>query len=680
MDCVDPGRVGGAVRDTGPVDADQRTTDDSGSEDPHEDRAPGRILRGDIGPAELAAALDEVLGPGPGSGPALLVATLAPPTPVSTALLERLVDELSLRGHEVTVGASLRVADRDRGLGSIEELAVGASLRGRTARGTAYVIVDLHADLVPAAGPPHSLLADAQVSRAWRDATVRVLLARAVTDLAEGYAACLDAITLVARPIPGADPAELAVDLAETLPPALCVVDALAASGGADGRGVPHPQLTRTVIVAADPVEADATVAELMAEDRSVARPVAEWQRRHGPVSGRLEGDHTPWPGFTRADPGLREARRRLEVIPSLSRLADAVATTPQGRPGAARDPLLRGLQELYAAWLGAADQPAVLASATAWLSWLATLATQGNGWLVAMAKDRVPRVVRPLGFDPAQRPAADYDALPGFLAPFAVLADRAPERASGLRWTRLDGAIVFRTERVAYCPFAEVVERVDVAAGISLMADYLGGRRVTVTADELGRPVRQAERNVYLPQPNSLAGWGQRPIDVLKVELVERTPTEHRLHWRTIASPNGSARSDDGTLTITDAGAGRTLLSVTGRQEFTLPPGVSQESLAAVPGLLDAATTESYRRFFGSTFDNLEAVVEGRPFRVGAPPEPPEAPLLTDLLRALTETARDELGMPSVAADERRPAPTAVDLDGFAHFRGPVASAGGRP
>jgi hypothetical protein len=603
--------------------------------------------------------------------PALVLATLAPPTPVSRALLERLVDELTRLGHPVTVGTALRTADRDRGLTGVEELAVRAGLTGRTAWGTAYEVVDLRADTVAAQGPPHTLLADAEVSRRWRDAGLRVVLARAVTDLADGYAACLDALPLVLASLPGSAPAELAVDVAEQLGPHVCVVDALAASGGADGRGVPRPELTRTVLVAADPVLADSTVAELMGEDRRVARPMAEWLRRHGPPGGHLAGDHTPWPGFARSDPGLREARRRLEVLPAVARLADAVSATPQDRVTASTDPLLHGLRELYAAWLGAADSPGALGLATAWLGLAGGLATQGYGWLVAMDKDQVPTVQTSLGFDPAEVPGEDYDGLPGFLAPFAELAAVAPERAPHLRWTRHDGAIVFRTEREIRCVFEDFVARVDIAEGISLMADYLGGRRVTVSADEAGRPVRQAERNVYLPQPNHLAAWGQRPIDVCKIELVERTPDVHRLHWRTIASPNGSARSDDGTLSAQDTGRGTVRLVVTGRQEFTLPPGLDERSITAVPGLLDTLTTESYRRFFTSTFDNLEAAVEGRPFRVGAPPEPPEAPLVTDLIRAASAAFRDELGLTRPDVPERRPAPDAVDIDGFAHFRG---------
>ena len=96
-----------------------------------------------------------------------------------------------------------------------------------------------------------------------------------------------------------------------------------------------------------------------------------------------------------------------------------------------------------------------------------------------------------------------------------------------------VDGATVFEVGREVRADFDEWVARVDVAAGISLMADYLGGRRVAVSSATAGGTTRnrQAERNLFLPQPNYLAAWGGEPIDVCKIELVgtqRRPPPPH--------------------------------------------------------------------------------------------------------------------------------------------------------
>jgi hypothetical protein len=229
----------------------------------------------------------------------------------------------------------------------------------------------------------------------------------------------------------------------------------------------------------------------------------------------------------------------------------------------------------------------------------------------------------------------------------------------------------VFEVSRVVAADFKEFTARVDVAAGISLMADYLGGRRVEVPGSADPSRTRQAERNLYLPQPNYLAAWGGQPIDVCKIELVERLSDRHRLLWRTVSSPNGSADYDDGTLTFARAPAG-TLVTVRGRQLFTLPPSWSTIDLAALPEVRSPLLEDAYRRFFTTTFDNLEACFEGREFRIGRPPPSPHDPLLTESLHLVLEVAGDWLGQRQPGGSDA-PAPTVPDVDahGFTHVRG---------
>ncbi|HEY5248993.1 MAG TPA: hypothetical protein VIJ15_11170, partial [Dermatophilaceae bacterium] len=224
-----------------------------------------------------------------------------------------------------------------------------------------------------------------------------------------------------------------------------------------------------------------------------------------------------------------------------------------------------------------------------------------------------------------------------------------------------------------------EFVARVDIAAGISLMADYLGGRRVPISVDDQGRVARQAERNLYLPQPNYLALWGGEPIDVCKIELVQRDTGEHRLTWRTVDSPNGSATWDDGSLTFTDLGDGGTRVTVRGRQLFTLPrswAGLGQDVFDLLPELKTPLVEDAYRRFFTGTFDNLEACFEGRPFRIGRPAPGGDEPLATELLHQLFGLAQSWLaersaGDPGLAGGSAREQPGEVDLHGFTHYTG---------
>ncbi len=169
----------------------------------------------------LGSAVDR-LEPSPLSGPAasaVVLTRLSQPTPASPSVVHAVVDLLHDRGcDDVVVGASLRALDRDRGHLSIDELARQAGLTGLTPRGTSYAVVDLGADLVPAPVPDTSVLSGQRVSRQWAEAGTRVVVGRAVTELVDGYAACLATLLGAAPEVAGADPADLAADLLAHLP------------------------------------------------------------------------------------------------------------------------------------------------------------------------------------------------------------------------------------------------------------------------------------------------------------------------------------------------------------------------------------------------------------------------------------------------------------------------------
>lgn len=306
------------------------------------------------------------------------------------------------------------------------------------------------------------------------------------------------------------------------------------------------------------------------------------------------------------------------------------------------------------------------------------------EAWAVVFAKNLVVRRAVPLGFDPADYSPADYDAVADYLAPLAAEAAVAPMTAAGLRWTYRGPAVLFEMRRLLNAPFDELVARVDVSAAIRTMSDYIGGASVVVSRDESGRVTRQAERNLYLPQPNWIALSGGRFIDVCKLEVVTYDDDEHRIAWRTISSPNGSAVFDDGTVILTRHGGAQTEVTVAGLQQFTLPPFWAVLEPYLVPAVKDALVEESYRRFFTSTLDNIEAVYEGRDHRIGrdrtaADDEPPEQQL-TAALRAARALLPGHPVADAVRWWQRQtapPEPDGVDEHGFRHFAGrPVKEA----
>ena len=632
--------------------------------------------------AALGPALRDLLSARTGRG--VVCARLHPPAPVSREVLDQVVDALIDAGcTDVTLGSTLSAQDRDRGHRSVSGLAHLAGLTGRTTSGRAYEVADLGDDTIPAPVPPTSVLDGRPVSRLWVGADTRVVVGRAVTDLLETYAGCLDALTGVVPEVAGAEPADVVVDLLRHLRPTVCVIDATETSDGADGARLAHPTDTGTVVVTSDAVLADTTLASLLGVDRRASRLVQRAIAEIGPPRGQIQGEVTEFADITRTHPLAVDAARRATVDRRLERVLLASIGGPDD--GASTDdPVLSAVRAVLTPAVAAAEDPIGQGALVGLLAAVATASGAGRAWSVNLDKDRVDHRVVPLGIEPAAYPDEDYDDLAAFLAVIDDALAGLPAPPDGeMRWTLVDGATVFEVGREIAADFDEFVARVDVAEGIALMADYLGGRRVELgpaPAGEWTTRVRQAERNLYLPQPNYLAAWGGEPIDVCKIELVERRPDEHRLLWRTVRSPNGSATYDDGSLTFTRTGTG-TRATVRGRQLFTLPPVWQELDLTLVPEVRSPLLEEAYRRFFTTTFDNLEARFEGREFRIGRPPPDPDEPLLTRSVEFLLNAAQDwvseRVGLdpdPVGPTGERSgsvPEADEVDVHGFRHVRG---------
>jgi hypothetical protein len=622
------------------------------------------------------AGLDQaVAAPRHTTGPAVILTGLSPPAPVHREVVESLVDLLFERGwRQVVVTGAVRVRDRDRGLTDLGHLSTQAGLRGQTQAGNPYRVTDLYEDLVQAPVAESSVLFGQLVGAEWVGAGLRVVVARNVTDLADGYRLCLDELVSVACPIAGASPGDVAVDVLTHLQPQLAVVDALVSSHGFAGSVIPRWLDTATLIVGNDALLADVVGARLQAVDPGVSRLVhAALAGRGLSPNPRIVGELTPFVGWESASPLTADALQRAGA--SVERLAAAVLS-PVGAGGTGTDAIMSGLQQTAAAYTDNLDSLGM----RQWAEWMiagagyaaAVAREQARAWLTLFAADRIDRVTVPLGFDPGAYSDSDFAAVVAEAAGFERLLAGTPSTEGGLRWITHDRAVVFEVSRVLRAPFAEFVARVDVSQGISLMADYIGGRVVVLERDGSGRPVLQAERNLYLAQPNYLAFWGGLPIDVCKIEAVSYSDTEHRLVWRTVRSPNGSATYDDGAMTVADAGSGLTRVRVSGRQLFTLPPFWQAVDLDRFPAYKAVLVEDAYRRFFDATFDNVEACYEGREFRIGRPPVDPAGPLPTEVLASVLSAARQRLTDTSAFS---QPKDEQTDANGFRHFSGVGAS-----
>ena len=151
----------------------------------------------------------------------------------------------------------------------------------------------------------------------------------------------------------------------------------------------------------------------------------------------------------------------------------------------------------------------------------------------------------------------ADYDDVVDYLAPLEHLVKAVPPDENGLRWRYVDGSVLFHYSKVLPVDFDRFVEAVPVRNAITWMKDYIGGQTVPVQRDREGRVTHQAERNVYLPQPNWLVLYGGSVIDVAKLESIRYDDDEHKIVWRTVHSSNDSATHDDGSVRFTQRPCG---------------------------------------------------------------------------------------------------------------------------
>src|SRR5690606_22613837 len=112
-------------------------------------------------------------------------------------------------------------------------------------------------------------------------------------------------------------------------------------------------------------------------------------------------------------------------------------------------------------------------------------------------------------------------------------------------------------------------------------------------------RVTHQAERNIYLPQPNYLVFYQGRNIDVSKLEFIRYQDHEQKMFWKTVKSENGSARYDDGSVRFFRRDNGDTMVSIFGRQQFTLPLFWQIINLDNFPALKHVLFTHAYTTFF---------------------------------------------------------------------------------
>ena len=195
----------------------------------------------------------------------------------------------------------------------------------------------------------------------------------------------------------------------------------------------------------------------------------------------------------------------------------------------------------------------------------------------------------------------------------------RVPLNREGMRWIHLGDHQMFYGVVDLDLPFDEFVRRVDVSRVGDCFRDVLGITTEVLHRDSSGRPLCQVERISALAQPNYSAFLGKDELDTYKLEWIEYTPDEVRNWMRTVCSPNGSTRKDDGYMSFIrrPEGAG-TRIEFIAHQSFPMPRITVVLGLEYWPRYKRFLAECAYRRFWRETVRNILARYEGRRFGIG--------------------------------------------------------------
>jgi uncharacterized protein (DUF362 family) len=604
-----------------------------------------------------------------------------PGCPLATkpGLVEDLVDLLHDRGFtNVVIGSSADGAAPWAENRDVFALCDLLGYRFVTAKGRVYEVSDLAENLVEDVFPAGSTLRDAAIASAWVDADFRIVFAKCKTDEAEGYSLCLDSLVGI---LPEADKDlhyKRARSIDEVIRDVLCrcpvdfaLIDATVGSHGG-GQRAPKAIATNAIVASPSIVLADYACALKMGIDPFVSRTF-QTASRTWPLSGyEIKGNLNVFEGWNNVAPIVQRSRRYRGDAIALDRLVEPWLQNLDADLFSLKNPLDATLNAALAPFFkDSAESPTanyILIAANLIIGSIGHLL---ESYRTLFDKDALRQKTVGLGFDPEAYGAEVFHQIVDDLEILGKVASTSPERSPGLRWRTVDKAIVFSYDRILDIDFDQFVERVNVARTIQFMNDYIGGVIVPLERDANDRPIRQAERNIYLPQPNYLILFHGKPIDVTKLECVEYSGDRHSLYWKTIHSSNGSAQYDDGIARFARTDDGRTSISIIGKQLFTLPLFWQVFDLDLVPDVKAALVTHAYQTFFDRTVANFEALTEGRDIRMGRPFEPPEKTEAGQLLGIFEQAAESLAPLMAKLGTAKALIPGAanpVDADGFVH------------
>lgn len=535
-------------------------------------------------------------------------------------LVEHLIDLLHDRGLSCVVVGDGRCA-HDGWLHNRDPLIVPdlAGYRFVTDKGRSYDIVDLRDELTKAA--PSGSDRCMPLSRAWMDAHYRINFAKNKTHEEHVYALCAHNLAgLAGDGHRHGSPVEDCLEILRRAPPHFNIIDAYVSCHGGAGHRAPRPMHTHAFIASPKALLADWAGAAKMGVD-PCSSPINDRLLRYIGLPDRyaIEGDLAPYPLWRNVHPLIAHSARLRSRWAGVGNIARAWFQSVDRERFPFKDFYNDRVNSFVSPLMERLDEDPRSFFAVVLLNYVvAAIGSAVLSQYTMFSKNKLQRRAAPLSINLNGFGPEDYETIPGYLDRYEPLVASMPPSRTGLRWRHVEESVLFSCSHVFPIPYKSFVDAVDITRSIQYMNDYIGGSTVAVLADSRNRTIHQAERNLYLQQPNWMVLFGGDLIDVEKLELVEYKRDRQSIHWRTVASPNDSAIHDDGRVSFLRTDSGQTMVTIFARQHFTLPFFFKLFDVNFMPGIRDSIIESAYDAFFAGTVSNLEAEYEGRNYGVG--------------------------------------------------------------
>jgi uncharacterized protein (DUF362 family) len=559
--------------------------------------------------------------------PDLEIFDLDAPTGTDPRLVEYLIDQLFDKGYKnVFVGDGVGQADLWLDNREVIILADLLGYRFVTEKGNPYDILNLSEEIEENQFPKGDSLAGSGLSAHWLDADFRINFCKNKSDEENLFALGLHNLINI-LPLRAKDyhyrnrlnSGEVATSLLENTEVHFTIIDAFVSNHGSQGNRHANPLETHTLIAGNNLLLVDWVGALKMGLDPYVSKLNGPALRKIGlPEKYKIDGDLSNYPIWKSASPFLKASVNQRNEIPAINKLSKPWLQEVNTTLFPFKNIMDEQINEMLTPLIRDIDEHPLVHYVMIGLNYmLVNVYKMQQSWQILYDKDKLYRKKVNLGIDTKKYKAADFEAIENYILPLAQIVQNTPPDQNGIRWRYIDESVLFEYSKIIPVTFKKFVEKVDISRAVQMMYDNIGGARVPIKTDTQKRVVYQAERDIYLPQPNWMVLFGGKYIDVGKIEVMRYETNRQQIFWRTVNSQNNSADFDDGMVTFAKDPGG-TKITIVARQKFALPIFWQVINMDYFPEMKNTLVSDSYVRFFSRTMANFEAVCEGRNTYIG--------------------------------------------------------------